>query len=255
MVMKNTKMKNSRISKLSKGKVKGVGFSEKIYLKIVGFIDGKRGLPRENPSGDWLSPHLDREVHSYDEFASRIWGHLQIEEEAAYSRLGELMDSVVHMKVLLEEARTDLEEASKHEKTMGTYRKHGENKLSEMQVTARRSNERKKRLESFKARVSLLQNKLTSEIDEFSQLRNKILEDNNSTRMICNRVKDHLHQRLDVYWHSMLLKHPDNTRMPAVPCVEVISRAEDVYMKPHKILMQRAELLSQTLSDDEREVV
>ena len=37
--MKNNQMKNSRISKLSKGKVKGVGFFEKVSLKIAGFID------------------------------------------------------------------------------------------------------------------------------------------------------------------------------------------------------------------------
>ena len=253
--MKNTlKMKNSRISKLSKGKVKGVRFSEKIGLKIAGYIDGKKSLPRENSSGDWISPHLDREVRSYDEFASCMWGHLQIEEEAAYAHLGELMDSLVHTRTLLEEAKADLKEAAEHEKTADTSRRHGEGKLTEAQVAARRANERAKRLTPLKARVNLLQNKLNSETDEFSELRNRILEDNNSIRMICNRVKDHLHQRMDVYWNAALRKHPDNTRMPAIPCVEVASRAEGVYMEPHKLLMQRAELLSQTLSADEKEV-
>lgn len=252
--MKNDQMKNSRISKLSKGKVKGVGLFEKIGLKIVGFIDGRRSLPRENPVGGWNSPHLDREVRSYDEFSSRMWGHLQIEEEAVYAHLGELMDSIVHTRALLEEARTDLDEATEDEKSTDTSRKYGESKLTEGQVIARRANERAKRLAPLKARVSSLQNKLSSEIDEFSRLRNQILEDNNSTRMICNRVKDHLHQRMDVYWNAALRKHPDNARMPAVPCIEVESRAEAVYMEPHTLLMQRAELLSQLLSDDEKEV-
>lgn len=251
--MKNTQLKNTRISKLSKGKVKGVGFFEKIGLKIAGIIDGKRSLPRENKTGIWLSPHLDREVRSYDEFASHMWGHLQIEEEAAYAHLGELMDSIVHTSTLLEEAKADLKEAAEHEETADTSRKHGEDKLTEAQVAARRANESAKRLAPLKARVGSLQNKLTSEIDEFSELRNRILENNNSTRMICNRVKDHLHQRLDIYWDAALRKHPDNARMPVIPCVETASRAEDVYMEPHKLLMQRAESLSQTLSDDKKE--
>lgn len=251
--MKSTQMKNSRISKLSKGKVKNIGFFERIGLKIAGYIDGKGSLPREDPSGNWLSSHLDKEVRSYDEFASRMWGRLQIEEAAAYAHLGELMDSLAHTRTLLEDAKTDLEEAAEHEKTAGASRKHGESRLAEAQVAARRANEQAKRLAPLKSRVSFLQSKFTAEIDEFSKLRNKILEDNNSTRMICNRVKDHLHQRMDVYWNAALRKHPDNTRMPAIPCVEVASRAEGVYMEPHKLLMQRAELLSQKLSDDKKE--
>lgn len=251
--MKIKNMKTSRISKLSKGKVKGVGFFEQLGLKIAGFIDGRRSLPREDPVSGWASPHLDREVRSYDEFASRMWGHLQIEEETAYAHLGELMDSLVHTRSLLEEAELELEEAVKDEKSVDTSRKYGESKLTEGQVIARRANERAKRLAPLKSRVSSLQSKLSSEIDEFSRLRNRILEDNNSTRMICNRVKDHLHQRMDVYWNAALRKHPDNARMPVIPCVEVKSRAEAVYLEPHMLLMQRAESLSQTLSDDEKE--
>lgn len=63
-------IRKGRISKLSKGKVKGIG------LKIAGRIDGSRNLPRECGDGHWISPHLDREVRSYDEFSSRMWGHL-----------------------------------------------------------------------------------------------------------------------------------------------------------------------------------
>lgn len=254
--MKHKQIKDTRLYRLGHSKVKGIGCFEMIRLKIAGYIDGKRSLPRKNPSGDWISPHLDREVRSYDEFAFRMWGRIQIKEEAAYAHLGELMDSLVHTRTLLEDAVAELEKATEHEeKTAATSRKHGESKLTEAQVVARRANELAKRLAPLKRHVSSLQSKLTSEIDEFSKLRNKILENNNSTRMICNRVKDHLHQRMDVYWNAALRKHPDNTSMPAVPCMEVESRAEGVYMEPHKFLMQRAELLSQTLSDDEKEAL
>ena len=91
-------------------------------------------------------------------------------------------------------------------------------------------------------------------MDDFSARRNKIIEDNNSTRMICSRVRDHLYQRLNVYWNSALHKHSENDRMPAVPTVEVTSRAEMVYMEPHSVLMQKAERLSQFLSKNETEV-
>ena len=251
--MKNNKLRTSRISKLRKGKVKGVGFFEGIRLKIAGRIDGSRNLPRECGDGRWVSPHLDREVRSYDEFSSHMWGHLQIEEEDEYARLGELMDSLVHTRSQLESAEVDLATALSHEGGVDTSRRHGENKLTEAQVTARRANERAKRLAPLRSRVSTLQSKLVAEMDEFAALRNKIIEDNNSTRMICARVKDHLLQRMDVYWNSALLKHSENARMPAVPSIEVTSRAEDIYMEPHKALMQRAELISQSLSKEEKE--
>lgn len=251
--MRHKHLRDTRISKLSTGRVKGIGFFEGIVLKITGRIDGTRNLPRECDDGHWISPHLDREVRSYDEFSSRMWGQLQIEEEDEYVRLGALMDSIVHTKAQLKTARAELKDALAYEGVPSTSRKHGESKLTDAQVAARRASERAKRLAPLRRRVSDLQSKLVAEVDEFSTLRNKIIEDNNSTRMICARVKDHLLQRMCVYWNSAMIKHSENARMPAVPSIEVTSRAEAVYMEPHKALMQRAELLSKSLSKEEKE--
>lgn len=248
--MKNNQQKTTRLSSLKKGKIKRIGFFEKIGLKIAGYADGKRSLPRDGASG-WMSPHLDKEVRSYDEFASRMWGRLQVEEEEDYARLGELMDSIAHTKSLLDEAKSALDGAETKEKSADNSRKKGESKLTDAQVSARRSNEKAKRLAPLKGRVSSLQSKLTSEIDEFSRLRNKIIEDNNSTRMICNRVRDHIYQRLDIYWNAALRKHTATAKLPVVPCVEVASRSEAVYMEPHKLLMQKAEMFSMELSNNE----
>lgn len=57
--------------------------------------------------------------------------------------------------------------------------------------------------------------------------------------------------RIDTYWNAVLRKHPNNSMMPVVSSVEVSSRAEEVYMQPHRGLMQKAELLKQTLSSGE----
>lgn len=251
--MTNKQLRDTRISNLQKGKLKGIGFFEGVGLKIRGRIDGARNLPRECDDGHWLSPHLDKEVRSYDEFSSRMWGQLQIEEEDEYARLGVLMDSLVHTKSQIESAEADLAAALSCEAGIDTSRKHGESKLTDAQVTARRANERAKRLAPLRSRISTLQSKLVAEVDEFSSLRNKIIEDNNSTRMICARVRDHLLQRMCEYWNSAMIKHSESARMPAVPSIEVTSRAEAVYMEPHKALMQRAELFSKSLSKEEKE--
>lgn len=251
--MKNKSLKATRISALDKGKTKGIGFFESIPLRIIGRNDGKHGLPRET-DGKWLSACIEKEIRSYDEFTSRMWGKLQFEEEAHYARLEELMNSLIHTKVQLDNAEKDFAEAKAFESVADNSRKNGENKLTEAQVAARRAKESKKRLAPVKNKVSDLQTKLISEIDEFSALRAKIIEDNNSTRMVCNRVRDHLYQRLAVYWNSALRNHSDSKKMPVTPCVDIIFNSEDIYMKPHyKVLMEKAELLSEITSIDKQE--
>lgn len=248
--MKNNQQKAARLISLKKGKVKRMGLFEKIWLTLAGYVDGKHNLPRDSEYG-WMSPRLDKEGRSYDEFASRMWGGLQVEEEEDYARLGELMDLIVHTKTLLSEAESALNEAEVKELSSDHSRRKGESKLTEEQVSARRSKERERRLASFKGRVSSLQSELASKINEFSQLHNKIIEDNNSTRMICNRVKDHIYQRIDIYWNAALRNHSDKTTMPVVPCIVLESRSEAVYMDSHKLLMKKADSFSVDLLNEE----
>ena len=82
--MKHINVKDTHVVHLRKGKIKGLGFWERILLKITGFLDGRRGLPREDENGYWTSPHLDKEVHSYDEFSTRMFGQLQIDKKDDY---------------------------------------------------------------------------------------------------------------------------------------------------------------------------
>ena len=49
--MKNNQQKTTRLSSLKKGRVKRIGFFERIGLKIAGYTDGKRNLPRDDASG------------------------------------------------------------------------------------------------------------------------------------------------------------------------------------------------------------
>lgn len=251
--MKKNKLRATRISKLSKGKVKGIGFIEGIGLRIAGRIDGKRGLPRKHGGSGWNSPRLDRELRSFDEFSSRMWGLLQIEVEDEYARLDELMDSIKHVQEQLKSAKEELEKALSDDKTPSTARKHGESKLTDAQVAARRATEKAQRLAPLKSRVSSFQSKLASETNELNTLRSRIIEQNNSTRMICTRVWEHLLQRIDVYWGSAMRKHPEKDQMPVVPSIEAKNDAERIYMGPHKKVLDAAEALSQALSNERRE--
>ena len=67
--------------------------------------------------------------------------------------------------------------------------------------------------------------------------------------MICNRVKDHTLQRLDIYWNASFQKHPDKVLMPAVPSVKLSSGAEVTYVHSHEMLIQRADILYKQMAE------
>ena len=86
--------------------------------------------------------------------------------------------------------------------------------------------------------------------DTFSELHSKLVEDDNTTRLICHRVKNHILMRIDTYWNSVLRHHPDNACMPVLPILEIKDDAEEVYLRPHKELMKRATTFHDWIQDE-----
>ncbi len=233
--MKSRRLRNYRISKIRRGKIKSIGFFEGLRLKSIGCADGKRALPREDGSGRWISPFIDKEIHSYGVFSDRMWGSLQLENEQSYARLGELTDLIERLRLQLKKTYLELEEAIEIENSIpNNLRKHGEDQLSEKQVIARREREKSKRLQVFKDGITALETSLSDGEKEFSKTFNKIIEDNHSTRIICDKMKNRIIQRMDIYWSSALRRHTDARRMPPIPDVEVTSDAEQIYMLAHE---------------------
>lgn len=247
------KMRKQRYRKVNSGKGKKVGFFEFIGLKIKGFCDGRKGFPRQTDKDDWYSPFMNQEVNSFEEFCSHTWGSLQIENEGEYAHLEELMDGIRQKKGLLEAARVDLVATTKRENDSEASRKKGEDKLNDTQVRARRKAEKEKRLAPVKSKVAGLEQELKDAEEAFSDLHSKLVEDDNTTRLICHRVKDHVLMRLDVYWNFALRRHPEGASMPVVPVLELRDEAEEAYLRPHKELMKRAAAIHDAIRDEAAE--
>lgn len=243
------KMRKQRHKKVNTGKGKKVGFFESIGLKIKGFCDGRKGFPRQTDSNDWYSPFMNQEVNSFEEFCSHTWGSLQIENEGEYARLEELMDGIRQKKRLLEVAKEDLAVVAKRENDSEPVRKKGEDKLTDAQVRARRKDEKEKKLAPVKSKIAGLEQELKNAEEAFSDLHSKLVEDDNTTRLICHRVRDHVLMRLDVYWNSALRRHSDGASMPVVPILDLKDEAEEVYLRPHKELMKRAAAIHDAIQD------
>ena len=247
------KMRKQRYKKVNNGKGKKIGSFEAICLKIRGFCDGRKGFPRQTDKNDWFSPFMNQEVNSFEEFCSHTWGSLQIENEGEYAHLEELMDGIRQKKRLLEAAKADFAVAVKRENDSESARKKGEDNLTDAQIRARRKAEKEKKLAPVKKKVAGLEQELKNAEEAFSALHSKLVEDDNTTRLICHRVRDHILMRLDVYWNSALRRHPDGASMPVVPVIELEDEAEEAYLSLHKILMKRAAAIRDAIQDEAAE--
>lgn len=247
------KMRKQRYKMVDNGKGKKIGSFEAICLKIRGLCDGHKGFPRQTDSNDWYSPFMNQEANSLGEFCSHTWGSLQIENEGEYARLEELIDGIRQKKRLLEAAKADFAVAATRENDSESARKKGENNLTDAQIRARRKAEKEKKLAPVKKKVADLEQELKNAEEAFSALHSKLVEDDNTTRLICHRVRDHILMRLDVYWNSALRCHPDGASMPVVPVIELADEAEEAYLSLHKVLMKRAAAIRDAIQDEAAE--
>ena len=154
---------------------------------------------------------------------------------------------------LLEMAKADLAVAATNGSDSDSARKKGEDKLTDAQIRARRKAEKEKKLAPVKKKVAGLEQELKNAEEAFSALHSKLVEDDNTTRLICHRVRDHILMRLDVYWNSALRRHPDGASMPVVPVMELKDEAEEVYLSLHKVLMKRATVIHDAIKDEAAE--
>ena len=114
-----------QISSLKRGKVKSLGFFEKMALRHAGRRDGKQGLPVEE-EGTWRSPCLDAEVKKYQEFCFKMWGRLQLTVEDSLTRVSQLLKTIPETERALAEAKAALAEECKHIRLRCGTRRKGE---------------------------------------------------------------------------------------------------------------------------------
>lgn len=160
------------------------------------------------------------------------------------------MDKILQERGLINTAKSKLEIAYNFEKELELSRKKGEDKLTDAQIYARRKAEKDKKLVALKKNVARLEQELKEVEDTFSELHSKLVEDDNTTRLICYRVKNHILMRIDIYWNSVLRHHPDNACMPVLPILEIKDDAEEVYLRQHKELMKRATIFHDLIQDE-----
>lgn len=208
-------MKNKQFKESSAKYGNSISFLEKFGIKIAGRSDGKQNFPREC-EGQWISPFIDREVHLYGEYTAGVWKKFQNEQKPYYIRLADLIDRLAFEEFRLSELKEALREEGLGECTREGTPLHW--------------------------KISVLQNSIEEKRGEVSEIRNRILECDQSARITCLRYWKYLEQRLAIYWRAVLKTHPNNSSMPAILYLQIPDVQVD-YKKRHEALLQRAEEL------------
>ena len=226
---------------LIRGKTPGIRLFEKWQLVRQGRKDGASDLVRPVSDKEWSSSFISRESNSLNEYCDKVWGLLQIDNLEILCRLGELSEDMEECSRQIGEINERIETMTEAQTGEAISRKRGEEALSEGQVKERRARERAKRLAPLYLKKSRLEERISEGFEEASILRNRMMENCNSARMVCERSRAHTYQRIDVYWHAAMLTSPSSKDMPVVPAVELSPKAEETYFRNHDALLRETD--------------
>lgn len=223
---------------LRTGKVKNIGIFESIRLKQKGTNDGNVGLPKIDVDEIWNSPQLEQEKHAYRECCEKMWGKLQISTKNDYAevnRLSDLIDKCLKdidaLKIIIGEIES---------KANSGDRKAGEENLTESQVSSRRLRESSRETQNYRVKIEALRNTMDESYVKLIKLRSRLLELNNAMHLICEKIKNHSKQRVDVYWRASFETHKEQDNMPAMANFKLESDAEERFMLRHENITKKA---------------
>lgn len=225
------------VRQLKRGRTKSLGPIESLQLRLIGLDDGRRGLPKEVGQYDgyeWSSAFIQKETDAWEEFCNRAWGLEQVALERYHVRASVLVSDIAQLEGKLQEI--EAEYTPPQDESYYSTRKRGEELCSDAQVQARRRREVAKQLAKVRSAAASVKDELEEKCRELAHIHRHIVENENDTRMICERVMNHSKQRISAYWRAAERVHPEKDRMPAAPTTLTPTDAERTYTEDHRYL-------------------
>lgn len=243
--MSKVKLRSKRLKNLKNGKIRSIGFLEKYSMKYAGWVDGRKGLLRCNEDGMWQSVVLKQEMDSYEEFCAKEFGKLKVEEESEFNQMNILFDKIITLRKKLSDAKERLYTAKMEEFDLNE-RREGEENLTNMQVTARRSRERSELLQPLQSNVTEYETQLSATVDEIFTRLSQVNESFDSTVKMMNHLLQHSQRRIDIYWRSAMRHVPE---LPALPDVVFSNVSEQMFAGHYEKIAVKAEKLRMEVSE------
>jgi hypothetical protein len=182
-----------------------IGVVESWSMRRCGQRDGRLGLPRPNSSGEWSSPLVEQELSQFSEFTQRIWRRCEEITADRYVEISKFQLRLSQLKIRFDGVADDQ-----------CYR--GEENIDPIIIKSRRQKER-----SAVAEIEIRLAELMQQAD--------ITE--NQAKLICERQRCRVAQRLAFYLMGCFKTHPDSKKIPtALPVL--YSQGEEIYTAQHK---------------------
>jgi len=207
-----------------KSKPEQLGTLESSRLRRLGRRDGQRCLPKQDESGDWISPALSKKINAYNEFCIFKWSELQSEHENNYKEITRICQEI---PVLEEQLETHRQSAPPPADL--TERIKGEENLSEPIITNRRQREHEKRHLGYFSRLRQLESRREENYRQLMELSSVIQSTEKTVRMACEQAAGIAEQRILAYWNGMLQTHQKFKILPPTPVIVLESNAETEY--------------------------
>jgi hypothetical protein len=184
-----------------------IGFFEARAVRRKGIRDGALGLqPKQDESGIWLSPYVQRELAAYREQTKHEWLQCEVDTAECQIQAEKLRQQILRLK-------------DKQKRSSGSLavRFRGEESLDSHVIDSRRNRE-------F--------NNLEHLEDEYHELIQKISEHESGVKLFCLRIEENTLGRLSIYIQGCMESNP-GVQLPPVSSIIIHSDAEEVYMKRH----------------------
>jgi hypothetical protein len=203
-------------------KAKQIGFIEAKIIHRKGLHDGELKLPRQDESGEWTSPYMQRELSAFREHTNRMWLQVEVNTSELQIQAEKLRQKIIRMKDNRRSISGNL-----------GVRYTGEENLDSWIVQGRRSKEL--------SEIEHLE-------DNYHEIVQQIVEAENATRLFCLQIEEHTFGRLSIYWDGCLSNH--NANLPPVPTI-IHSDAETAYINRHIRSLLPTSIAEQNMEEEE----
>lgn len=222
---------------LSKGKLGRIGVIDNIRAVHYGKSDGRHGLLKRTEEG-WQSPWIRRKYAEYEEFCDRAWGEIELIIDQEFIETRKLSSEIDREKENLKELASQ-KKLTPTEEELNT-KLAGEESLSDDQVRRRRQRKWTEADNRRNAGIASSKGAISSMMAELEQRRSYIVETVNITRIICERVRNHLDQIISIYWRAAFIGRDENLAdMPIHPKpLPPVSQAEKSFVEMHKEILE-----------------
>ena len=197
-------------------KAKTIGPIAGIPLKVAGYRDGQKGLPKPSAGGEWLSPFMERYNKAFAQRQDEEYRLCAEKTRKLQIKADSLKRQLSRKEALCHVLSAELTNSDPTEEMLAVCY-NGEEKLPASGIRARRLKEHQAKWAGKHSQLAATEQFLHNAHAEIATLLAEIVETETDTRLDVERVRANTDARILVYYQAALKAHPQREKMPPCP--------------------------------------